>query len=105
MNITARATVRVSVIIPTLNDALNIGRAAEHAPAPGPHKILAADGGSQDETRELAQSAGVALLDRPRGRAVQQIAAARRTTGDVLFILHADCRLAAEWRGKIAGPL
>jgi rSAM/selenodomain-associated transferase 2 len=87
---------RISVIIPTLNEALPIVRAVERAAALAPHEILVADGGSDDGTPQAARRAGAVVVEGERGRAKQQNAAARQATGDVLLFLHADCWLAPE---------
>jgi rSAM/selenodomain-associated transferase 2 len=92
--IDARATLRISVIIPALNEALNIVHAVERAAALGPHEILVADGGSDDGTPQAARQAGAVVVESARGRARQQNAAARQATGDVLLFLHADSWLA-----------
>jgi rSAM/selenodomain-associated transferase 2 len=96
---------RISLIIPTLNEALNIARALERARALGPHEVLVADGGSDDGTAELACAAGATVIEAPRGRARQQNAAASAATGDVLLFLHADCWLAPGGLEQIAGML
>jgi rSAM/selenodomain-associated transferase 2 len=98
----ARLKLRISVIIPALNEALNIGRAVERATALNPHEIIAADGGSDDGTADLARAAGATVIDAPRGRARQQNAAAAIATGDVLLFLHADCWLAPDSLDQIA---
>jgi uncharacterized protein len=83
--------VLVSIIVPVLDEreALPVCLAALAGEAP-PLEILVADGGSRDGTRELALSAGVRLLDAPRGRARQMNAAAAAARGEALWFLHAD---------------
>lgn len=51
------------------------------------------DGGSQDNTVELAQSWDVKVLSAAIGRACQMNAGAKIATGDILLFLHADTRL------------
>jgi rSAM/selenodomain-associated transferase 2 len=96
---------RTSIIIPALNEALNIASAVNRAAALAPHEILVADGGSDDATAELARAAGAAVIVAPRGRAKQQNAAARQATGDALLFLHADCWLAPGGLEQIAFAL
>ncbi len=101
-----RSHYRVSVIIPTLNEALRIGaRLDELAAIGGWYEILVVDGGSTDGTRAIAQRPGVQLIDGPRGRASQMNAAAARATGDVLLFLHADVVLPADAHRWIAAAL
>jgi rSAM/selenodomain-associated transferase 2 len=96
---------RISIIIPALNESLNIARTVERAQALRPHEILVADGGSDDETADLACAAGATVIGAPRGRAKQQNAAACGATGDVFLFLHADCWLAPDGLQQIAGIL
>lgn len=87
---------RLSVIIPALNEAANIGRAAASAWGAGADEVIVADGGSSDDTPVLAAAAGATVISSPPGRATQQNAAARLATGDVLLFLHADNWLAPD---------
>ena len=85
---------RISVIIPTLNEESCLAGTLRLLRAEQPHEIIVVDGGSQDATRERASSADLVLAG-PRGRAVQMNLGAAHATGDVLLFLHADCALEA----------
>ena len=82
----------VSVIIPTLNEAVCLPETLRCLRAQKPHEVLVSDGGSTDATCELARAADRVLVG-ARGRAVQMNRAAAEATGDVLLFLHADCWL------------
>jgi rSAM/selenodomain-associated transferase 2 len=83
---------RLSIIIPTLNETGRIGELIAHTRTLGECEIVVVDGGSADGTLEQAAAADV-RLQAPRGRARQQNAGAAASSGDVLLFLHADCRL------------
>lgn len=84
----------MSVIIPVLNEELQIADAIRSAQNAAADEIIVADGGSSDRTVEIARSLGASLCPTVvRGRALQQNAGAKLAGGDVLLFLHADCRL------------
>ncbi len=86
---------RLSIIIPTLNEAAAIGATlAALAPlrARG-QEVLVADGGSEDGTRDIAGPLAERVIVAPRGRARQMNAGAAAATGDALLFLHADTRV------------
>jgi rSAM/selenodomain-associated transferase 2 len=83
---------RVSVIIPTLNEADHIAETISSLRRQRPHEIIIADGGSDDGTPELARGADL-VLSGPRGRANQMNLGAAAATGDAFLFLHADCTL------------
>ncbi len=83
---------RISVVIPALNEEASLGQTLRGLAAEGPHEVLVVDGGSSDGTCRIA-AAGARLLAGPRGRAVQMNFGAAQATGDVLLFLHADCTL------------
>ena len=56
----------------------------------GQPEVIIADGGSSDNTLEIARSAGVRVIQSERGRGQQQAAGAACATGEVLWFLHAD---------------
>ncbi len=81
---------KISTIIPTLNEVQNLDRLLERLEAtPGIHEVIVADGGSTDGTQELAARRMWLTVSEP-GRGMQLRAGAQVATGDVLFFLHAD---------------
>ena len=86
---------RLSIVVPTLNEAAGVVAALEALQplrAAG-HEVVVVDGGSDDGTPELAAPRADRLANAPRGRANQMNAGARLADGDVLLFLHADTRL------------
>ena len=86
------APVRLSVVLPVLNEAAGLG-AALQALAPlraRGAELIVADGGSSDRSAALATAGGAYLVNAPRGRALQMNAGAAQARGEVLLFLHAD---------------
>lgn len=84
---------RISIIVPTLNEADNIAACLESARTGQNVEVIVVDGGSRDATAERARAAGARLLRSRIPRAVQMNAGAAAATGEILLFLHADCRL------------
>ncbi len=87
-------SIRLSVIIPALNESAWIARAVDSAWNAGADEVIVVDGDSQDQTSEIAKQRGALVLQSPRGRSFQQNHGAHQATGDVLLFLHADSWLA-----------
>ena len=83
---------KLSVVIPVLNEAPHIGAAIQSARSAGDCEVIVVDGGSTDGTPEAAAEADQ-VISAPRGRGTQQNAGAAAACGDTLLFLHADCRL------------
>jgi rSAM/selenodomain-associated transferase 2 len=84
---------RVSIIIPTLNEASHLNRTlkALRLLSPPAWEIMVVDGQSEDETVSIADLAGVQVISSAtRGRSTQMNLGAKRATGEVLCFLHAD---------------
>jgi rSAM/selenodomain-associated transferase 2 len=81
---------RLSVIIPTFNEAEHTARAIDSAQDCGAAEVIVVDGGSSDDTPSIAQRQGARVLHAARGRAAQQNAGASHAQGDHLLFLHAD---------------
>ncbi|BBO89952.1 TIGR04283 family arsenosugar biosynthesis glycosyltransferase [Desulfosarcina ovata] len=82
----------LSIVIPTLNEAAQIGRTLETA-ASVDAETMVCDGGSTDGTLVIARQMGARIVPCPRGRAIQQNRGAAMARGGVLLFLHADTRL------------
>ena len=92
---------RISVIIPTLNEASGIARSiASAAQEPGV-EVVVVDGGSRDETLQVARRQGAKTLSVPAGRARQMNAGARASSGVILVFLHADTVLPSTYAGLV----
>lgn len=94
---------KLSVIIPALDEAENIRAAIESAS--GACEVIVADGGSDDDTADIARSLGARVVDSGRGRGAQMDAGAAVAAGDAFVFLHADTTLPANWAGVVAGAL
>lgn len=78
----------ISTIIPALNEEHHIERAVRSAT--GFDEVIVVDGGSDDTTKSIAQSAGARVIQSKRGRGFQLRAGAAEATGDYFLFLHAD---------------
>ena len=88
-----RSTVRISVIIPTLNEAHLIRTALESTGNAAGVENIVVDGGSVDGTVDIARACCARIVDSPPGRACQMNRGADAASGELLVFLHADSRL------------
>ena len=96
-----QSRLRISVVIPALNEQEGIHRALESSREPGVERIVV-DGGSRDGTSQVARFLRAEkLIESPPGRARQLEAGWRAATGEVVVFLHADTRLEAGWSDAV----
>lgn len=94
------ASISISVIIPTYNEADNVAEAVASARATDV-EVIVVDGGSDDGTVEAAEAAGARATVSRKGRGSQMNAGAAEATGDLLLFLHADTRLPDDYAGHV----
>jgi rSAM/selenodomain-associated transferase 2 len=89
---------RLSIIVPALNEADTIGALlTDLAPfRTAGAEVILVDGGSSDGTPERAAADVDRVLPAQKGRAAQMNAGARVARGDLLWFLHADTRVPAD---------
>ncbi len=96
---------KISVIVPTLNEAATIKKLILHLRKHGGkdlHEIIVSDGGSSDNTSQIATEVGATVIDsETKGRAVQMNLGANHSTGDILYFVHADMLPPAEFVTEI----
>lgn len=88
--------VRISIIIPTLNESEFLARTLRALQGPRV-QIIVVDGGSTDETRAVARYFTPHVMMGKQGRGIQQHLGAKRANGDVFIFLHADTLLPPDY--------
>ncbi len=85
----------ISIIIPTLNESNYLADTLQSIfdAVSNPVEIIVVDGGSVDNTVEIAIKSGVQVVSCGNGRSYQMNAGAAVATGDVLMFLHGDTRV------------
>jgi rSAM/selenodomain-associated transferase 2 len=85
----------LSIIIPTLNEEKNIAACLKGIQNASNVERIVVDGGSHDQTVDIARSCYAKVLSSPMGRARQMNAGAKAASGDLFLFLHADTLLFA----------
>ncbi len=96
---------KISIIIPVLNEAATIARTLSHLEGGDNLEVIVVDGGSIDETAELAGSRGAKVIQSNPGKAVQMNTGAAAAAGDILVFLHADTLLPEDFSHQIVSAL
>ncbi len=85
---------RISIIIPVLNEANSIAKILAYlksnSSSENIKEIIVVDGGSSDNTVNIAFDAKVSVLHSKKGRAKQMNFGAQNATGEILYFLHVD---------------
>lgn len=96
----------ISIVIPVIDEAANLRRLLPALSAePAPHEIVVVDGGSRDESREVARAHGARVLETPPSRGGQLAAGAAVARGATLWFLHADTDVPQGALAAISGAL
>lgn len=95
----------VSVVIPTFNASKGLPallhRLTDGAVDGIVREVIIADGGSTDETLQIAENFGATLAMGEKGRGQQLQTGARLARGEWLLFIHADTIPAKDWIGEI----
>lgn len=83
----------ISIIIPVLNEAAIIKSTLEQLQQYDGVEIIVVDGGSKDDTVNIARQLGANTLVISGGRAAQMNAGAKYAQGQLLLFLHIDTQL------------
>lgn len=86
-----RCAIRVSVVIPAINEEVGIRQVLAAIPYEFISEVIIVDGGSIDETPNVARSAGARVIDEPRpgyGRACAT--GVSNATGEIVIFMDAD---------------
>lgn len=85
---------KISIVIPSFNEEKNIQHLIyylkNNSSADIIKEIIVSDGGSKDNTIQLAELAGATIVTGKKGRAQQLNRGARHASGEILYFLHAD---------------
>ena len=95
----------ISVIIPTFNEAEQITATIDGINRFADHRLLeiiVVDGGSTDQTVQLAKKVGAHVVISPlQGRAAQMNYGAELAQGEVLYFVHADVKIHPDYVSDI----
>jgi len=87
----------LSVIIPALNESAQIAATLDSVLCGTGIEVIIVDGGSRDDTAQIARAYGITVLQSAPGRASQMNYGARAASGNTLLFLHADSRLPPDY--------
>ncbi len=88
---------KISVVIPTLNEENSIGQTIDQIPDMEDLEVMIVDGLSNDRTREIAASKGARIIEEPRkgyGRAYKT--GFKEAKGDIIVTMDGDTTYPAE---------
>ncbi|WP_197985347.1 TIGR04283 family arsenosugar biosynthesis glycosyltransferase [Leptolyngbya sp. Cla-17] len=80
----------ISIVIPVINESDHLAKTLTIVHTAADVEVIVVDGGSEDDTVQIAQAFGVVVIQSQPGRAVQMNAGAAIATFPNLLFLHAD---------------
>jgi rSAM/selenodomain-associated transferase 2 len=97
--------ISASIIIPVFNESSELGNTLEQLTQSLQGncdiEIILSDGGSTDNSPEIAKHYPCRVINTSTGRASQMNAASARARGDWLVFLHADSQLPDNWQDQL----
>jgi rSAM/selenodomain-associated transferase 2 len=99
-------TLAISVIIPAVNEEAFLPRCLGPLNQQSDVEIIVADGGSTDNTAQIARASGASVVaSRVKSRAAQMNAGARSARHDWLYFVHADTIVPLTFQADIASAI
>jgi rSAM/selenodomain-associated transferase 2 len=96
----------ISVIMPTFNESVEIRQTIESIKKIADNlEIIVVDGGSSDNTIEIAKACDVIVISSEKGRGSQLHAGAKLAKGQILWFIHADTIPTVETVGQMQNAL
>jgi len=95
----------LTIIIPTYNEADNIAKTIKAIGDLTGNEVIVVDGGSSDQTTNIAKNMGVKVLSSQPGRARQMNLGVQESSGDTLLFLHGDTILPADFSDNLKAVL
>jgi len=95
----------ISIIIPAINEGALLGNTLSTVTGVVGVEAIVIDGGSRDNTREVAAATGARVITTPPGRALQMNTGAAAARGNHLLFLHADTILPTGFANRIRQTL
>ncbi|MEX0267574.1 TIGR04283 family arsenosugar biosynthesis glycosyltransferase [Leptolyngbyaceae cyanobacterium UHCC 1019] len=80
----------ISIVIPVLNESTYLAQTLIRVYSATDIEVIVVDGGSMDDTVQIAQAFGAVVIQSQPGRAIQMNAGAAIATAPNLLFLHAD---------------
>ncbi len=95
----------ISIIIPVLNEQAHLEKTLASVTGLPGVEVIVSDGGSRDESVQIARNYGVKVVNTPPGRARQMNTGAKVATGTILLFLHGDTVLPAGFQNYVTTAL
>lgn len=98
-----RNSPQISIIIPALNEEKFIAKTIQSVKSGFNIEIIVVDGGSSDNTVEIAESEGAKVIKSKPPRSAQMNRGAEESKGEILFFLHGDTIIPSGYELTIRG--
>ncbi len=108
VRLTETSGITISIVMPTFNEATHLHDTLTAIYASidqAAVEVIIADGGSSDQTLDIAQQFPCQIVSSETGRARQMNQGCQQAKGEWLVFLHADSRLPKDWQTNVLNTL